>query len=195
MSLCGGPRRGEGRGTHQIVRDDTQPDPAGVARTAMRNAVRSVSRRVIRPPFGLIRRGAEDSTSGASVCRLHHAYFNERESEQSYRVARKQDSTRGGKQDPIPAPKTTVSLQTKYIKVIPLENSREPAYITVHQWVFQPDGKDGSLICVGDGEHYITSRTTSARTTSAGSARRSRTPAPRGCICRRTAPTSIRSNS
>src|ERR1019366_1083420 len=28
MSLCGGPRRGEGRGTHQIVRDDTPPDPA-----------------------------------------------------------------------------------------------------------------------------------------------------------------------
>jgi hypothetical protein len=57
--------------------------------------------------------------------------------------------------DALPAPTTRLSLQTKYTKAIPLDNSRTPAYTIVQQWVFQVDGKDDSLICVGDGEHCI----------------------------------------
>jgi len=57
---------------------------------------------------------------------------------------------------PLPAPKTAVSVQTKYLKAVPLKSGAEPAYLTVVQWVFQPDGeKDGTLICVGDGDHCI----------------------------------------
>jgi hypothetical protein len=55
----------------------------------------------------------------------------------------------------LPAPKTSVSLQTKYTKAIPLGDGRF-AYETVQQWVFQLEGdSDGSRICVEDGSHCI----------------------------------------
>jgi hypothetical protein len=65
------------------------------------------------------------------------------------------ETTRGETQDGLPAPKTSVSLQTKYTKAIPLGDGRF-AYETVQQWVFQLEGdSDGSRICVEDGSHCI----------------------------------------
>jgi hypothetical protein len=58
--------------------------------------------------------------------------------------------------DALPAPKTKVSLQQKSIKAFSIANSSKTSYQVVDQWVFQPDDTDGSLICVGDGEHCIT---------------------------------------
>jgi hypothetical protein len=57
--------------------------------------------------------------------------------------------------DALPPPKTKVSLQQKSTKAFPTANGK-PFYEIVDQWVFQPDDTDGSLICVGDGEHCIT---------------------------------------
>jgi len=66
-----------------------------------------------------------------------------------------EETTRTETPDGLPAPRTDVRLQHKYTKAIPLESGKV-AYQTVQQWVFHPEGdKDGSLICVEDGNHCI----------------------------------------
>lgn len=57
--------------------------------------------------------------------------------------------------DALPSPKTHVTFQSKYTQAIPVEGGKS-AYVTVNQWVFVPDGKDESLICISDSEHCIT---------------------------------------
>src|SRR5436190_4319106 len=58
--------------------------------------------------------------------------------------------------DGLPPPKPIVTLQEKYMRVIPLKNGSKPAYEIVSQWVFQPSEDDNSIICVGDGQHCVT---------------------------------------
>ncbi len=57
--------------------------------------------------------------------------------------------------DALPSPKTHVMFQSKYTHAIPMKGGKS-AYTTVNQWVFVPDGKDESLICISDSDHCIT---------------------------------------
>ena len=54
----------------------------------------------------------------------------------------------------LPAPKTHVTFQSKNVKAIPMKDGKF-AYQVVNQWVFTPDDKDESLICVSDDKHCI----------------------------------------
>jgi hypothetical protein len=57
--------------------------------------------------------------------------------------------------DGLPPPKTRASIETKYVRAIPLDG-KKPAYLTVEQWLFHVDGEeDGTLICVDNDSHCI----------------------------------------